>query len=85
MIEAEFLLTLLHAATNTHLLHWKTKSYSEHVALGKFYEGLPELVDELAEALIGKFDERPEFPATYYKPAANGLEELLDLKEYVAA
>ena len=80
---AEFLLTLLHAATNAHLLHWTTKSYAEHKALGEFYEGLPELVDQLAEAMMGKFDATPTFPVTYYAPAASGKEELQALKDYV--
>ena len=80
---AEFLLTLLHASTNTHLLHWTTKSYAEHKALGEFYSELPELVDQLAEAMMGKFDATPTFPVTYYAPAASGKEELQALKDYV--
>lgn len=80
---AEFLLTLLHASTNTHLLHWTTKSYAEHQALGKFYSELPELVDTLAEAMMGKFDETPTFPENYYLPAKTGKEELEALKDYV--
>jgi len=31
----DFILTLLHAATNTHILHWQTKSFAEHMALGE--------------------------------------------------
>lgn len=81
---AEFLLVLLHSATNTHLLHWQTKSYAQHVALGKFYEEIPELVDQLAEAMMGKFDTTPEFPQMYHAPAATGKEELEALKDYVA-
>ena len=80
---AEFLLTLLHASTNTHLLHWTTKSYAEHQALGKFYEELPDLVDALAEAMMGKFDTTPTFPENYYLPAKTGKEELEALKDYV--
>jgi DNA-binding ferritin-like protein len=80
---AEFLLTLLHASTNTHLLHWRSKSYAEHQALGAFYTGLPELVDQVAEAMMGKFDMTPTFPSDYYAPAATAKEELEDLKEYV--
>ena len=44
----EFILTLLHAATNTHILHFRTKSFAQHMALGTFYEELPDLVDTLA-------------------------------------
>jgi len=80
---AQFLLTLLHAATNTHLLHWTTKSYAQHTALGAFYEELPELVDQLAEAIMGKFEETFKFPQEYYYPANTGKEELETLRDYV--
>lgn len=80
---AEFLLVLLHSATNTHLLHWTTKNYPEHKALGKFYEKMPDMVDSLAEAMMGKFDETPEFPQMYHAPAATGKEELEALRDYV--
>lgn len=80
----EFLLNLLHASTNTHILHWKTKSYAEHMALGTFYEELPGLVDTLAEALFGEEEKIPSFPVDYYKPSETGLEELQSLKDYIS-
>lgn len=80
---ADFLLTLLHATTNTHLLHWTTKSYAEHQALGTFYEELPDLVDSLAEKIMGKYGATPTFKGGYYAQAANGKAELEELKEYV--
>ena len=78
----ELILTLLHSATNTHILHWQTKSYAEHKALGTFYEELPELVDSLVEAIQGRYDTTIQFPATYHVPASNGKRELHDLSEY---
>jgi DNA-binding ferritin-like protein len=81
---AEFVQTLLHAATNTHILHWQTKSYAEHVALGAFYTELPDLVDKVAEAIMGKYDMTFIFKDNYYSPAANAKAELESLKEYVA-
>jgi len=80
---AEFIQTLLHAATNTHILHWQTKSYAEHTALGTFYSELPELVDKVAEAIMGKYDMTFTFKDSYYTPAATGKAELEALKEYV--
>jgi len=80
---AEFLQTLLHAATNTHILHWQTKSYAEHQALGAFYVELPELVDTLAESLMGKYDITFDFKDGYYIPAKTGKQELENLKDYV--
>jgi hypothetical protein len=58
-----FILTLLHAATNTHILHWQTKSFAEHMALGEFYEALPGLIDSLVEATQGATGEIIQFPA----------------------
>lgn len=37
----------------THLLHWQTKSYAEHVALGGFYDKLVDFKDEIIEKLMG--------------------------------
>lgn len=79
----DFILTLLHAATNAHILHLQSKSYSEHMALGEFYEGLPALVDTLAEAIQGLTGDIIEYPVDYYSPASTGLEELNMLKDYV--
>ena len=38
-----------------HLAHWATRSYSEHVALGEFYDGLLDKVDTIVEAYQGCF------------------------------
>lgn len=80
----EFILTLLHAATNTHILHWQTKSFADHMALGEFYTELPELIDALVEATQGLTGEIIEYPADYYPPAENGFVELKELQEYFA-
>ena len=79
----EFFLTLLHAATNTHILHLQTKSFAEHMALNTFYTELPELVDGVIEAVQGLTEQIIEYPKDYYPPLDNGLDELLSLKEYV--
>lgn len=78
-----FVLTLLHAATNAHLLHLKSRSYAEHMALGTFYQELPDLVDALAESIQGLTGELLEYPADYYQPADTAIQELEDLQEYV--
>ena len=79
----EFILTLFHAATNTHILHLRSKSYAEHVALGAFYQELPDLVDAVAEAIQGLTETLIDYPIDYYPPAETALEELRSLKEYV--
>ena len=79
----EFLLTLLHAVTNTHILHLQSTSYAQHMALGTFYEELDELTDNLIEAVQGLTGEIVQYPADYYAPAATAMDELEDLGEYV--
>ena len=82
-IDGEFILVLLHAATNTHIQHWQTRSFSEHMALNTFYQELPERIDDLVEAIQGAYGEILQFPEEYYRPADTPLDELEQLKEYV--
>ena len=79
----EFLLTMLHGVTNVHLLHWQEKNGFKHRVLGKFYELLSELVDDLAESIMGGYNTTPQFPVDYFHPAATGEEEVMALKQYV--
>lgn len=82
----EFVLTLLHAVTNTHILHWKAlvkQNYPEHVILGDFYPDLDKLVDTLMESMMGGYDIPPNFSDEYYRPANTSIEELIELKEFV--
>lgn len=79
----EFVLTLMHASTNAHILHLRTRSRSDHEALNEFYKELPEKVDKLAEAIQGAEQKLLDFPMDYYSPADTPLEELVQLKEYV--
>ena len=39
----------------SHLAHWGTKSYAEHVALGEFYDGAIDIIDKIVEAYQGRF------------------------------
>lgn len=47
---------LLHSQTQVHIFHLQTKSYSEHKALQKYYEGIDGLVDGVIESYQGKYD-----------------------------
>jgi hypothetical protein len=48
--------TLFWARNVAHFMHLDTKSYEEHVALGKLYEGLEEAADDLAELFQGRYE-----------------------------
>ncbi len=49
----ELLSFLLVVRNHAHVLHWKTRSFARHLALGELYDGISELVDELAEIHMG--------------------------------
>jgi hypothetical protein len=38
-----------------HLAHWASQSYSEHKALGKFYDGVIDKIDAIVEAYQGYY------------------------------
>ena len=75
---ALFAATLLHSSTNTHFFHWSTNSYSQHKALGKYYDEIVELVDDLVESYMGCYEQLTKFPSTYHQPKepVNYLESL---------
>jgi len=46
--------TLFASRTQAHIFHLQSKSYSEHVALQAYYDGIIDLTDGLAESYQGK-------------------------------
>lgn len=46
---------LMHSRDQAHLYHLMTKSYAEHKALQKYYEKVTDLLDDYAEAYMGKY------------------------------
>jgi hypothetical protein len=65
---AMFAATLLHSATNAHFFHWSTDSFSKHMALGEYYDGIVELTDAYVEAYMGCYDKITTFPNVYHQP-----------------
>jgi len=83
---AEFISVLHQSHTQVKIWHNQTTSYSEHKALGHYYEGILELVDGLVESLQGY---RPRITGYTTKPLVDwsegqSLEYLKGLCEYVA-
>jgi hypothetical protein len=81
----EFLLKLLHAATNGHILHLQTKSYSEHKALQSYYEKLPDAVDSIIEQWQGAYQMIIEYPLGYEAPKADALQEVTYIRDFIVA
>jgi hypothetical protein len=65
---ALFAATLLHSSTNAHFFHWSTNSYSQHKALGNYYDEIIELVDDYVETYMGCYEQIKEFPNVYHQP-----------------
>ena len=42
-----------------HLIHWQTKSYAEHVALGGLYDYVHDIKDEIVEKIMGYTGKTP--------------------------
>ena len=53
-IKSMFITKFLSIQNQIRIYHWQTKSYAEHKALGKLYEGLDPLIDAFVEAYFGK-------------------------------
>lgn len=81
----EFIGNLLHSATITHLMHFKTRSYAQHIALGTYYDGIVEAVDSLTEAIQGCYGELvTDYPSMFANVSAEPLAYVETLREYVA-
>lgn len=80
----EFVQDMLHAVTNTHLMHFQTRSFSEHMALGAYYEGLSDLVDQFAEAVQGKYGLLEGYDSDYRFPTMKPAEYLGQVSKYIA-
>ena len=81
---AMFLSTMLNAGTNAHFFHWATNSFSQHMALGDFYEEVVELTDDLAETYFGVYGQIKDFPNTYHMPK-EPLAYLQSLQSFIKA
>jgi hypothetical protein len=79
-----FVSTLLHSATLTHLMHFKTLSYSEHVVLAGYYDEIPDLVDGLVESIQGAYEVIIEpYPSMFRTGDAEPLAYMISLRDYV--
>lgn len=61
----ELVMKCLHARTAAHVLHLKSRSYAQHIALKDFYDTLVELVDKLAETYQGDYGLIEEYSSRF--------------------
>jgi hypothetical protein len=60
---ARFVSGCMEARTHAHKLHLLTTSYSQHMALKCFYDGIGDLADAYAEAYMGLYGKFQTIPA----------------------
>lgn len=66
---------LMNGVTKIHMAHLKTNSYSAHVAMGDFYDGVGDFADSLAEQWQGVTEKLLDFPTSAQLPTCNTPEE----------
>jgi hypothetical protein len=80
----QFVQCLLHSVTNAHILHFQSLSYSQHMALGAYYDEVSDLVDGFVEAFQGKYGLLTNYKSDYQLPDSNPVIYLTYLKDEVA-
>lgn len=83
-IAAIFFSELFAATTQTHMFHLMTNSYADHMALATFYDGMPDLIDSLAETYQAHYGLIKQYPTNIsltnnYDP----IGYLTNLKEFI--
>jgi hypothetical protein len=79
----QFVQCLLHSVTNAHILHFQSLSYSQHMALGAYYDEVSDLIDGFVEAFQGKYGLLTNYKADYELPATEPVAYLTYLKDEV--
>jgi hypothetical protein len=51
----EMISKLRFSVEQTQVYHWQSQSYSEHIALNDYYDGIPGIVDGIVESYQGKY------------------------------
>jgi hypothetical protein len=80
---AEFIAALLHSGTVAHFMHLSTDSFAAHQALGDYYTQIIDLVDQYAEAFMGRYKQIKSWPEEFHN-AKDPVEYLTNLKDFVA-
>jgi len=79
---AAFVSVLFHSATVTHFMHLQTKRFSQHMALGEYYDAIVELADKWAEAYQGCYDIITNYPKDFHL-ATEPVKYLTQIKDFV--
>lgn len=82
---AEFFGKLLGSVTVTHMLHLASRSYSQHMALGAYYGGVPVLIDGVVEQYMGINGLIANWPAIQCEQPQDASQYMGQLLDFVKA
>ena len=63
MAASRYVGALLNSREQAHVFHFRTNSFAQHKALQSYYEGIVPLLDDWAEAYMGKYGRLPRVTA----------------------
>lgn len=66
-----------------HKAHLTTESYSQHIALGSFYDEIVDLADKLAETYQGRTGEVLDIPMMEDEPGGDIVADLQKYQDYI--
>ncbi len=82
MIE-QLLARLMFLRTVSHIAHLKTSSYAQHMALGDFYGAIGDHADAIAEAWMGRNNERIADVPIIAQKAGNVVQDLWGVRSWI--
>lgn len=80
---AEMFGKLLHSRDVAHLVHLRTSSYAEHVALNEYYDSIVDMTDSLIECYQGCYGILTNISIPSSTSNVNIVEYLSELKMYL--
>jgi hypothetical protein len=80
-MKEDLILKLVQIQNQFRFLHWQTFGDAKHKSYGKMYESLGDLIDDFAEAMMGKYGRpefEPEFVITFQNLSSMSLQNFMD-------
>lgn len=80
-MKEDVILKLVQIQNQFRFLHWQTTGDAKHRAYGDMYESLSDMIDDFAEACMGKhgrFEFEPEFLISFQNISSLSIQEFVD-------
>jgi hypothetical protein len=77
---AEFISVLRNSSPQVHIFHNQTKIYSEHQALGMYYDDVLDIIDRITETYMGLYGPIEGYKSAPYRDYTNKEDTILYFK-----